>query len=182
MEFKSVTSKNVYSEIIPFGTLNPAFNGYNQVNGSSLKMTVAQRDPNNGRAFSNLYSSFSLPAANFQVTGWDIDWANNALQNIDDANEVVVVEIPKNQYGELIDGRSIHLTIPTGYTAGSSLSTKGAGGSIDIYSSYITPANWSSDNHAYAAGFGHHVNPGSADVGKPSTNIAFLFSRSCCIN
>ena len=109
MEFKSVTSKNVYAELVPFGTLNPNFNGYNQINGASLKATVAQRDPNNGRAFSNLYSSFSLPAANFQVTGWDIDWANNALQNIDEANEVVVIEIPKNTYGELIDGRSIKL-------------------------------------------------------------------------
>ena len=43
MDFKPVTLKTVESEIIPFGTLNPNFNGYNQISGSNLKFTVAQR-------------------------------------------------------------------------------------------------------------------------------------------
>jgi len=169
MEFKSVTSKNVYSEIIPFGTLNPAFNGYNQINGSSLKMTVAQRDPNNGRAFSNLYSSFSLPAANFQVTGWDIDWTNNAIQNIDDANEVVVVEIPKNTYGELIDGRTIKLDLPI----------VSATTTLTCYSSYYQTYNASSDPSPEAEVFGHTsaLSQGlTPDIETPSTNVSFLFS------
>ena len=58
MDFKPVSSKTVDSEIVPFGN-SFSVNGYNEVNGSDLKFTVAQRDPNNGRPFSNLYSSFT---------------------------------------------------------------------------------------------------------------------------
>ena len=113
MEFKNIApgDKTVISEITPFGTLNPSFNGYNQLTGSQLRFTKIQRNPNNGRPFSNLYPAFGLPAANFEVIGWDIDWGSNALQNIELASEAIVVEFPKNTYGELIDGRTIRLTV-----------------------------------------------------------------------
>lgn len=169
MDFKPVSSKTVESEIVPFGTLNPAFNGYNQVIGNALKMTVAQRNPNNGRAFSNLYPSFNLPAANFVVNSWDIEWSSNALENIDNDDNVVVIEIPKNSYGELIDGRTIKLTLP-----------HLDGTAFDCYSSYYLPSNASSDPSPEAEYFGHtsalnlgYSNPG---VETPSTNVAFLFS------
>jgi hypothetical protein len=168
MDFKPVTSKTVDSEIIPFGTLNPLFNGYNAVNGSSLKFTVAQRDPNNGRPFSNLYSSFALPAANFEVAGWDLQWGANALQNMDETTEVVVVEIPKNTYGELIDGRTIRLILPTV-----------SGTTFTCYSSYYSNYDASSDPSVEAETFGHtsalnqNLTP---DVSTPSTNVSFLFS------
>ena len=169
MDFKPVSSKTVDSEIVPFGTLNPAFNGYNEVLGNSLKMTVAQRNPNNGRPFSNLYSSFNLPAANFEVNSWDIEWSSNALQQIENDDNVVVIEIPKNSYGELIDGRTIKLTLP--YITG---------GTFDCYSSYYLSYNASSDPSQEAEYFGHtsalnlgYANP---DIETPSTNVAFLFS------
>lgn len=169
MDFKPVSSKTVDSEIVPFGTLNPNFNGYNEVLGNNLKMTVAQRNPNNGRPFSNLYSSFNLPAANFVVNSWDIEWNSNALENIENDNNVVVIEIPKNTYGELIDGRTIKLTLP--YITG---------GTFDCYSSYYLSYNASSDPSQEAEYFGHtsalnlgYANP---DVETPSTNVAFLFS------
>ena len=168
MDFKPVTSKTVLSEIIPFGTLNPNFNGYNQISGSQLKFTVAQRNPNNGRAFSNLYSSFALPAANFEVTGWDLQWGNNALQDIDDSTNVVVIEIPKNTYGELIDGRTFKLTLP-----------HSSGTTFDCYSSYYLPYDASSDPSIEAERFGHtsalnqNVTPA---IDTASTNVSFLFS------
>ena len=65
MDFKPVSNKTVESEIVPFGTLNPNFNGYNEVTNGNLLLTVAQRNPNNGRPFSNLYSSFNLPVSKF---------------------------------------------------------------------------------------------------------------------
>lgn len=43
MDFKPVSSKTVDSEIVPFGTLNPNFNGYNEVLGNQLKMTSTLR-------------------------------------------------------------------------------------------------------------------------------------------
>ena len=170
MDFKPITSKTVNSEIIPFGTLNPNFNGYNQISGSFLKFTVAQRNPNNGRPFSNLYSSFGLPAANFEVAGWDLEWGSNALQDIDDAIEVAVIEIPKNTYGEMIDGRTIKLKLP-----------HITGGTFDCYSSYYLAYNASSDPSVEAERFGHEsvLNQNLIPaVDTPSTNVAFLFSDS----
>jgi|2_EtaG_2_1085320.scaffolds.fasta_scaffold02301_3 hypothetical protein len=169
MDFKPVTLKTVDSEIIPFGTLNPNFNGYNQISGSNLKFTVAQRDPNNGRPFSNLYSSFGLPAAPFEVNAWDTEWGNNsALTTIDNALNVVVVEIPKNTYGELIDGRTFRLKLPL------------VGGvSVNCYSSYYASYNASSDPSIEAERFGHTsaLSLGlTPDIETPSTNVSFLFA------
>ena len=98
MDFKPILGpdKTVESEIVPFGTLNPAFNGYNEVSNHNLLFTTAQRNPNNGRPYSNLYSSFILPAANFIVNSWDIEWSSNALQDLENDNNVVVIEIPQN--------------------------------------------------------------------------------------
>lgn len=164
IEFKPVYSKNVYSELVPFGNYSGSFDGYTQVT-SALRFTKAQRAAENGRPFSNLYSSFSLPAANFEVLGWDLTWGSNAIQDIDDATEVIVMEIPKNTYGELIDGRTMKLTLP-------SVSAD----SITCYTSYYTPINASSDPSAEAEVFGHESFGPLATVSDPSTNVAFLFS------
>ena len=176
MEFKNIApgDKTVTSEITPFGTLNPSFNGYNQLTGSLLRFTKIQRNPNNGRPFSNLYPAFGLPAANFEVTGWDIDWGSNALQDIELASDAIVVEFPKNTYGELIDGRTIRLTVQ--------VETGGTPTYLTCYSSYYAGYNASSDPSVEAEVFGHTSafnyvppvpNPG---VGDLSTNVSFLFS------
>ena len=176
MEYKNIApgDKTVTSEITPFGTLNPSFNGYNQLDGSRLRFTKIQRNPNNGRPFSNLYPAFGLPAANFEVTGWDIDWGTNALKDIDLANTAVVAEFPKNTYGELIDGRTIRMKVQVWSGASKTF--------ITCYSSYYAGYNASSDPSVEAEVFGHTsafnyvppvANPG---VGDLSTNVAFLFS------
>ena len=97
-----------------------------------LRFTAIQRNPNNGRPFSNLYPAFGLPTANFEILGWDIDWGNNSLMNIDSASTAIVAEYPKNSYGELIDGRSIRLSIPVGGGSFGSGTTI-----INCYSSYF---------------------------------------------
>ena len=176
------SSKKIENNVVPFSG-----NGYTTVSGDNLTFTTIQRSPDNGRQFSNLYSSFKLPVTSNSGNTWP-SIPNNSYFSGLNQSQAIAIKIAKDTYGELIDGRTIHLVIPTGYTE--------AGGTIDIYSSYITEANWSSDNHPYAAGFGHSVNPTSADVSKPSTNIAFLFtdsttnndgnyttpSNSCCSN
>jgi len=173
MDYKPVTSKNVYSEIIPFGTLNPSFNGYNRINGSTLKFTVAQRNPNNGRPFSNLYTSFGIPVATFEVDGWDLVWGSSALQDMDHTPSIAIVEIPKNTYGEMIDGRTIKLSLPDI-----------TGGTIDCYSSYYADYDASSDPSVEAERFGHpsilnqSITPG---VDTPSTNVSFLFSDTIAL-
>ncbi len=48
MEYKNIApgDKTVTSEIIPFGTLNPSFNGYNQLQGSKLRFTKIHKYTN----------------------------------------------------------------------------------------------------------------------------------------
>lgn len=168
MFFKPVGPKTIQSEITPVGDLNANVPGYNQIS-SAMTFTVAQRDPNNGRAFSNLYSSFRLPAANFVITDWDNQWGNTALKNFDTLENVLVIEIPKDEYGELIDGRTIKLELPNN-----------TGGTYTFYSSYYDGTyNASSDPSAAAQVFGHRsaINQGlSPSVTTPSTNVSFLFS------
>ncbi len=60
----------------------------------------------------NLYKTFNLP-----ITTTDKDkytsgeFFNTAFEGFN-ADEIVVIEIPKNFYGEMIDGKTIHLSIP----------------------------------------------------------------------
>jgi hypothetical protein len=176
MEFKNidVLDKSVQHEILPFGNLNPLVLGYNQILLDTLRFTTIQRNPNNGRPFSNLYPAFGLPTANFEILGWDIDWGNTSLMSIDSASQAIAVEYPKNSYGELIDGRSIQLAIP--------IRSSGSTSIMNCYSSYFAGYNASSDPSNEAEAFGHTsalnytppvANPGVADL---STNVAFLFS------
>ena len=169
------SAKKIENNVVPF-----TGNGYTTVSGDNLTFTTIQRSPDNGRQFSNLYSSFKLPVTSNSGNTWP-SIPNNSYFSGLNQSEAIVIKIAKDTYGELIDGRTIHLVIPTGYTNGAA-ANGASGGTIDIYSSYITEANWSSDNHTYAAGFGHSVNPSSADVGKPSTNVAFLFTDSVTNN
>ena len=170
--FKNIQTiqKTITNDVLPFSG-----NGYHAISGTNLTFTRIQRDPSNGRQFSNMYSSFKLPVTNMSGTTWPNIPTDSYFSGLNQS-DALVINIGKNTYGELIDGRSIHLILPTAHT------TNGTYQMIDIYSSYINPANWSSDNHAYAAGFGHSVNPGTADVGKPSTNVAFLFSDKATNN
>jgi len=159
---KPVQSVTLETDIVPYSGV-----GYFTTTGESLTFTYAQRDPNNGRPFSNLYSSFKLPINSLSANTWTIPTTSN-FSGLNQS-EVVVISISKNNYGELIDGRTIHLVIPTGDTSGT--------GTVDIYSSYITTQNWSSENHPWASIFGNSVNNTlKPNVGLPSTNIAFLFS------
>jgi hypothetical protein len=146
--------------------------GYNAVSGSNLTFTMAQLDPNNGRPFSNLFSSFKLPMiSGLSAATWNL-FAGTNFSNLATPN-VCVISIASNQYGELIDGRTIKLVIPTGQT---SPTGPGVPATIELYSSYVTSENWSSDNSSAAARFGNPQSNSAVDVGAASTNVAFMFS------
>ena len=148
--------------------------GYNAISGSNLTFTIAQADPNNGRAFSNLFTSFRLPLLS-SISGSSWPFAGTNFNSLN-AERVCVISLDSTQYGELIDGRTIKLIVPTGQTNGSSGPTT-APGTIEIYSSFVNAQNWSSDNSSAGARFGNKINQGSnPSPTQPSTNIAFLFS------
>ena len=165
--------KNVDSAAVETNTVPWSGTGYNAVSGSNLTFTMAQSDPNNGRPFSNLFSSFRLPMIAALSGGtWPFGATNfNGLN----ADKICVISIASEQYGELIDGRTIKLVIPTGQTNGGSGPTT-IPGTIDIYSSYTIGENWNSDNTAAGSRFGNPVNNGTASPEGASTNVAFLFS------
>ena len=165
--YKNVDTVGMTTNVIPWsGT------GYNAVSGSNLTFTMAQLDPNNGRPFSNLFSSFKLPMIS-SLTGatWN-QFAGTNFNGLATPN-ICVISIASEQYGELIDGRTIKLVIPTGQT---SPAGPGVPSTIDLYSSYVNAENWSSDNSSAAARFGNPESFSSAKPGAASTNIAFMFT------
>ena len=98
--------KIIKTELVPF-----LGDGWTATTGTSLTFTAAQRSANNGRAFSNLYTSFSLPTTCAQTESYASTWINNGMSALNQSN-VIVVNIDSNNYGELIDGRTIKLTFP----------------------------------------------------------------------
>tara|TARA_R110002020_G_scaffold456855_8_gene673570 strand:+ start:897 stop:2084 length:1188 start_codon:yes stop_codon:yes gene_type:complete len=146
--------------------------GWTTVSGNNLTFTAAQRDPSNGRAFSNLFSSFNLPTISAQCESYASDWARSGMSALSQEN-VVVINIGANTYGELIDGRTIKLTLPMGGNY-----YDGVGSTLNFYSSYYEPEPFSSDNSLNAEYFGNPIIKGNAK-GKPglkSSNVAFLFT------
>ena len=151
--------------------------GYNIVSGQNLTFTMIQNDPNNGRPFSNLFSSFKLPyISGLSGATWPFQGAAAPFSALNQY-QVLVIQIAKDTYGELIDGRTINLVIPTGQTDGTTTSIPSG---ITITSSYIgagVQPTLPYDNSVYAAHFGHpqyggvNFTPGES----PGTNIAFLF-------
>ena len=66
--------KFITTELIPF-----LDEGWTATTGTSLTFTAAQRSATNGRAFSNLYSSFSLPTTCAQTESYASTWINNGI-------------------------------------------------------------------------------------------------------
>jgi hypothetical protein len=139
--------------------------------GDKLKYTKADRTDLITRPFGNLFSSFNLPITDSQKANFTSGgiFYNTALSGINQDN-VIIVEIPKNEYGELIDGKTISFTLPIN------------GSGVTCYSTYFSDSsenttngnNKLSDASAQAAYFG--IVP-SAENGFNS-NVSFLFSNS----
>lgn len=147
------------------------------LSGPSLFFTKASRVDLTTRPYGNLFSSFNLPITQTQKNDFlsGGTFYNTALQNINQDN-VILIEIPKNNYGEVIDGKTITLNIPqkTG-------STKYQ---VSVFCTYFndntqntSQGNYNaqySDSSAQAEYFGV---PATAD-NNYQTNIGFLFSNS----
>jgi len=167
-KFKNIkaSEKRIETVLVPYNA--SAGTGWNTISGTSLPFTLIQRNPDNGRAFSNLYSSFNMPAISGDVTDFLSTWANTGFSGLSQS-QAIVAEIPKNEYGVLIDGRTMKLHIPRAPGFGNTVYT--------MYSSYYMPLATSSDNSDEGEYFGNPklqgLTTGSPEL--PSTNVAFLF-------
>ena len=153
--------KLVETNLVPFDS-----DGWSEVSGTSLTFTKVQRDPNNGRPFSNLYTSFNLPATSGQVTTYNETFLDSGMSALTQDN-VIVVSIADGKYGELIEGRTIKLVLPNN-----------SGGTYTAYSSYYMGKPFSSDNSPQASYFGNPRILGNTagNTSLASTNVSFLFS------
>jgi len=104
------------------------YNGINTVSGASLTQNLINRN-NTTDSLVNLFYSFGLPLDSTQdvnftgVTFVNGGYSDTTLSGLATTN-ILVLGIDNTQYGETIDGKTIHLNLPT------------TGGTYNIYSTY----------------------------------------------
>lgn len=145
----------------------------NTININKLKYTKADRTDLTIRPYGNLFSSFNLPITDSQKAVFNTGiFANTAISGVN-VNQVIVIEVPKNEYGELIDGKTISLNIP--------IVSSGSTTNISVYGTYFTDSSQNvnlantifSDSSSQAAYFG--ITPNADN--DYNSNIVFLFSN-----
>jgi len=156
--------------------------GEKTLSGSDLKFTFCNLEDLTVRPYGNLFSSFNLPITNNQRTSfltnntfYNGGRKENAFKNLlldsnnNFINKIVVAEIPQNQYGELIDGKTIEIRVPI-ISGGTPINITSYG----TYFGYKTTMNNSfSDTNNESSYFG--IKPSSNVDGN--SNIAYLFSN-----
>ena len=86
------------------------YSSSSSLNGNKLLYTYAKKDEI-ATPYGNLFRSFNFPITNDEIAAYNSEYTNTALEHLN-KNEIIVVEIPKGQYGELIDGKTFKLTLP----------------------------------------------------------------------
>lgn len=138
--------------------------GFNTVSGSNLSQVTINRNENITNSLVNLYYSFGLslnPLNDIKYTATTYvngGYANTALSGLAQSN-IIVLGIDNSQYGEMLDGKSIKVVLPT------------SGGTYDIYSTYqnnVTSLEVQDSNYKEISQIGNAF----------GNNIAFLFSDS----
>lgn len=170
----------ITKEKVPF-TNDTIENGVVFLSGSSINFTLIDRTIPSEK--NNLFSSFNLPYTEDQkeafITG---RYANSQFSGLSQ-NKYVVMEIPTNSYGELIDGKTLKVSIPQ-YSGSTEVV-------VDLYATY---ENTGLERNYYNGLFseaslnaeffgqpridfnGKLINP-PADSNEPyESNIAFLFA------
>lgn len=103
--------------------------GYTTISGDSLNFSVINRTAYTTDSKTNLYQSFGLPItdANFttftSTTATNNGYANTAFSGFA-VNNILAIAIDNSTYGELIDGKSLKIELPT------------SAGTYTIYSTY----------------------------------------------
>ena len=147
------------------------FNPEQRLDAKELRLTFADVTDLSQRPFGNLFSSLHLPVSNAQKQEYKSLFTGTGLAPLASLNKVVIIDIPKTAYGEMIDGKSIELKIPVTAGAGTNTST------VTCYSTFygFNPDlnTQLSDQNILSSVFG--VEPTSDN--EFNTNIAYLFSN-----
>ncbi len=139
-------------------------NGISAVTGSDLSQVTIDRNNNLTDSLVNLYYSFGLSLSSLNdikftgTTYTNGGYADTALSGLAQTN-VIVLGINDNSYGEMLDGKSIKIVLPT------------TGPTYEIYSSYqnnVTSLTVQDGNYREVSQIGNAF----------GNNVAFLFSDS----
>ena len=139
------------------------YNGSVTVNNVFLTHLVINRTDVNTDPLTNLFASFGLPLdSTDDVTYTGITYASGgysdtALSNLP-TNKIVVLAIDNTQYGELIDGKTLNIYLPTNY-----------GATYNIYGTYMNKGASLTTEDA-------NTFDTSIVANNINQNIAFLFS------
>jgi len=140
-------------------------NGETNISASDILYTYCDLSDKTDRPYGNLFKSFKLPITNNESLLFNNTFKDTSFEYFSNVNKLIVAEIPKGSYGELIDGKTFSLNVPynTGFTT--------------LYATYFN-FNQSlnsqiSDNNTFSSVFGIEPNE---DNGFNS-NVAYLFSN-----
>lgn len=149
------------------------------LSGNNLKFTKIERTDLSNRFYGNLFASFNFPITVEQKQNFATgSYSNTAFQYLN-KDKVIIVEIPKNTYGEMVDGKTIKLIVPlTGGRSATIYSTFFRNSIIDTMGNAIY-----SDPNQQSKEFGQIYNinelPGQSGLLAPasgySSNVAYMF-------
>lgn len=86
--------------------------GEQTLNGAGLRYTFCDSTDFTQRPFSNLFNTFHIPTASAERVVLRSRLNGTALAALANVDKFIAIEIPRDQYGELVDGKSIELDIP----------------------------------------------------------------------
>jgi hypothetical protein len=86
------------------------YNSTSNLSGNKLLYTYAERNKTT-TPYGNLFRSFNFPITSDEITTFNGNYIDTALEYLN-VDKIIVVEIPKGEYGELIDGKTFQLTLP----------------------------------------------------------------------
>jgi len=144
--------------------------GQETLANAELRYTLCDGRDLNSRPFANLFQSFRLPNTAAERSILRRKLLGTALVGLADVEKFIAIEIPRNKYGEMVDGKSIELKIPQ--TSGGTFYAATCFGS---YYNFNTALNAQvSDANAVSSLFSG-VEP--TEENDFNTNIAYLFSN-----
>ena len=181
--YKSVNNPQGYTFSLEIEKLTTTMTS--PVTTSKLKFTYADRT-NNNREQVNLFSSFRLPVKPSSISDFISPGAfGHTVGQAFNQDIIIFAEIPKDEYGEMIDGKTIKFEYPT------------TGGTVEIYGTYSdwvvgqgggdainSDADQRLGNATWALGSLTHDPVSNAAVNPPNvneyydSNICLLFAQS----
>jgi hypothetical protein len=172
MAIESDGLKEILSQGQGFGVSAPSTTS--SLSGNELLYTYAN-SKDMTKPYGNLFKSFNFPITIDETNQFNNTYGLTALGNLN-TTKIIVVEIPKGKYGELIDGKTFQLTIPVVLNSVATATT--------LYGTYFgfsgTSTNYLgnlntkfSEQNTYAKEFGLVPSTGN----NYNSNVTFLYSN-----